>query len=781
MDIPFERSQPDPRAGQNDFIVQLEEGTFDGAKTIQQSCEFIMEEYVRRGDWEEVKGQDGQDLGAAVDYKQVHEFLDMQTSQLKEVLDKMDGEIVEHGVSQNTESFTLDIEDIEKMYNNSTKLVNHMDRNISTFLFNEKLSGGSQTVHERLKSLDTEKKNYKLTSDIVTLFQKLNTNSDQSLEIIHDLTKNNSYAKEIHILGEMSKDIVNSDFMIAKENCISMHKQFIQRLELELEDLLVGKGKSDRNKNSHSANAEAPVYNMETQKIIGVFETIGRLENAVRIYTDFFINELKIKPISPNETNEKIYKQFIETVHEDILMRLQREFSLTNGRFKEGFPHRARFSNSLLHKYLTCNYKSFILTFLETEGRSKETFCCILYTAIISFKNFKQKILLVTKQLKIGNETSIENILEEIFIPFRKMYLTKEQAVLRNNVGEKLQEKITEIQKIKMPEIILEHERNFFDKINIVGKGLGGQADKDNFFFKLAMVVHTSALMLEDDNGGTNHSLGISERVLDIPLEEDLEKTVKTIVNLYFELINNYFMELCSKITEYLDAIEQEQGMIPDKPAEEEKKLIFFKSRHSDQLVSQKASYRPPVEYFKFVFSLEKLVQVCMGKVTKILQRISSRKELIKNIEVDRESILSNMATLIKVANQEIIEKINLHCHYILSKCLRKLKSAKKADIVEVNAIARDEVKSFIQPFFKILSDQDDHTHNATRLLQSLAGNTIETLLVYYKKPDLVVSKKPQSLSVFKEDIVAYNEIFQDINSEKVAIMYEKFKRLVKE
>mmetsp|Transcript_8314 Transcript_8314/g.7363 ORF Transcript_8314/g.7363 Transcript_8314/m.7363 type:complete len:154 (+) Transcript_8314:333-794(+) len=152
------------------------------------------------------------------------------------------------------------------------------------------------------------------------------------------------------------------------------------------------------------------------------------------------------------------------------------------------------------------------------------------------------------------------------------------------------------------------------------------------------------------------------------------------------------------------------------------------------------------------------------------------------------------MSTLIKVANQEIIEKINLHCHYILSKHLKKGNTTKKhADVSGFHMHARDEIKMFLGPFFKFLSETEDNMHNASRLLQTLAVNTIETLVAHYSKANKkgffnlkklknIAKGEPttDNMSGLSEDVIVYNELFQDINSEQVRVMYQKFKQLVR-
>ena len=110
-------------------------------------------------------------------------------------------------------------------------------------------------------------------------------------------------------------------------------------------------------------------------------------------------------------------------------------------------------------------------------------------------------------------------------------------------------------------------------------------------------------------------------------MPEDKEKVIKTLVNSYLELLNNYFMEICSKITEYLDAIDQEQNNIPERKPEEEKKGFFRSKTHdySEAIENLKESYKPPVEYFKFIFALERLVQVQMGQISTILKQIQDK------------------------------------------------------------------------------------------------------------------------------------------------------------
>ena len=138
-----------------------------------------------------------------------------------------------------------------------------------------------------------------------------------------------------------------------------MHRQFLQKLELELEEILLSNGGLDSNK---------------LKNILEVFDILKKMENAIKIYINFFCNEVKFKPISPNETDMEKYQNYLDAVHSDILARIRREFGLETGRLREGFLHRERFAFSLLSKYFSDNYKAFILYWLETDLRSKETF-----------------------------------------------------------------------------------------------------------------------------------------------------------------------------------------------------------------------------------------------------------------------------------------------------------------------------------------------------------------------------------------------------------------------
>lgn len=352
------------------------------------------------------------------------------------------------------------------MYKKVTSLVAGIEKTI-------KQTAETQKVSEDLKRLEKEKSNYKLADDVVTIFEKFN-NNEEYLELMHELTKdtqNVEKARIIRMLNDISVDIANSSYMVAKENCMLMHKEFLQSLELEFEGSLL------------STNG-LEIKKLRTQ--VGVFEMLHRLENAIKIYVNFFCNEVKVKPISPGETDPQVYTEYLTAFHKDILMRLKREFNLTEGRMRSDFPHRLRFASSLLSTFFSETYKAFILDWLETEEKSKETFLTVLHLTVNEFKTFKTDVSVLISELKIGNETTAENILEEIFLPFRKMYLQKEQSVMSKSVGSVLEAKAKPIQKIKMKDVNFEIERNFFDKINPIAKHGSDATEKDNFF-KLTM------------------------------------------------------------------------------------------------------------------------------------------------------------------------------------------------------------------------------------------------------------------------------------------------------
>jgi hypothetical protein len=174
------------------------------------------------------------------------------------VQNKLDHEMVESNQSE--------IDGIESMYKNVTSLVFGLEKTI-------KQASETQKVSEDLKLLDKEKSNYKIADDVITIFKKLNSNTEENLELMHSLTKNNVHAREIHILSEISEDVVNSEFIVAKENCINIHKEFLQRLEIEFEDTLLG------------------IHGFDQRKLkiqIGVFETLKHIDTGIKIYVDFF-------------------------------------------------------------------------------------------------------------------------------------------------------------------------------------------------------------------------------------------------------------------------------------------------------------------------------------------------------------------------------------------------------------------------------------------------------------------------------------------------------------
>ena len=184
-----------------------------------------------------------------------------------------------------------------------------------------------------------------MANKLITTFQKFN-NNDEYLELQHELTKdiyNVDKAKQISMLNDISLGIANSDYIVAKENCIQMHKEFLQSLEVELEDILIG--------------SKANLSNKNLLKIIGIFETMNSLQSAIKIHIDFFLNEVTIKPIPPGETDEEFYVNYLDQVLKDILDRLKREFDKDNGRMYEGFPHRLSFASSLINTFFEQYFK----------------------------------------------------------------------------------------------------------------------------------------------------------------------------------------------------------------------------------------------------------------------------------------------------------------------------------------------------------------------------------------------------------------------------------------
>ena len=190
---------------------------------------------------------------------------------------------------------------------------------------------------------------------------------------------------------------------------------------------------------------------------------------------------------------------------------------------------------------------------------------------------------------------------------------------------------------------------------------------------------------------------------------------------------------------------------------------------------SSKDWYKPPSEYFKFIFAFERLVKILISQFDKILQRIPEKKALVSVIEVSRGGLLSNMGTMIKMANQEFIQKIHLHCHFILAKNFKKIDyGAKKGGDSYFNIVtsARDDFYSFINPFLKFLVINNDAMNNGTRLYHTIAGGALEALIAHFSK--FIQNKKLDYR--FDDDIIGFNELFQDIQSEQVKIIFDIIK-----
>ena len=616
------------------------------------------------------------------------------------------------------------------------------------------------------KSLRKRNQTTNFQNKIVTTFKKFN-NTDKYLDLMYKLTKDTLdvyKARSIRILYDVSMGIANSEYDLAKENCIHMHKEFLQSLETEFEETL------------HSTKG------FEWAKLknqIAVFEVMHWLENAINIYSNFFCNEVKVKSLSSGETDESKYQAYLDEVLSDVLRRLKREFDVDEGRLQIDFPHRSRFSSSLISKYITGNLKSFILTWLETEEKSRETFLAVLYLTIRTFKKFKEDLNRQIDELKIEGEINAESLIDEIFLPFRKMYLQKEQSVIKSWIEVDLENKSKQLKKYKMTEANFEFEKGFFDKINLnqfISKSSSESNERENFF-KLTMLLEPALY-----DSIVAYTSKMFERWNEVPLEEDKFNVIKALTNNYIDKIGGYFSEIWLMLTDYLDAVNQEQSRIEEGMKDEEKKeRNKMKSKNvgiGEAIDSAKDWYKPPAEYFKFIFAFEKLVKILISQFDKILNKISENKALVSVIEVSRGGLLSNMGTMIKMSNQEFIAKIHLHCHFILAKNFKKIDyGAKKGGEAYSNVVksARDDLYSFLSPFLKFLILSNDAMSNGIRLYHTIAGGAIEALIAHFSK---FIQNKKLSYD-FSDDIIEFNELFQDIQSEQIKIIYDKFKYML--
>ena len=115
MDEIFERSKTISKHAfvSGDTNAQIDPENFNGNKSIQEAWEFIMQEFVHTKN----PDKERKDSIESVDYNSVDEFLEMQINQLKNVLEKVDLEIVENQVDEELlKSSDAEIEEIENMY-----------------------------------------------------------------------------------------------------------------------------------------------------------------------------------------------------------------------------------------------------------------------------------------------------------------------------------------------------------------------------------------------------------------------------------------------------------------------------------------------------------------------------------------------------------------------------------------------------------------------------------------------------------------------------------------
>jgi hypothetical protein len=117
-----------------------------------------------------------------VDYTSIDSLLDAQIGTLQILLENTDMEIVEKKLDEDELNKGQEqIKEIENMYKSVTSLVLGIEKSI-------KQTAHTQNVSDELKALIKEKSNYKLADDIVSIFKKVNS-TDDSLELMHDLTK----------------------------------------------------------------------------------------------------------------------------------------------------------------------------------------------------------------------------------------------------------------------------------------------------------------------------------------------------------------------------------------------------------------------------------------------------------------------------------------------------------------------------------------------------------------------------------------------------------------
>ena len=116
MDNLFEPSRTVKKqnlAKTDDYMTKIDPNHFDSQKILNESCEFLIQEYIKRTGGQENR----KSFIGTVEYESVHEFLDMQISQLKGILEQVDMEIVQNRVDEELVSNSeTEIEAIENLY-----------------------------------------------------------------------------------------------------------------------------------------------------------------------------------------------------------------------------------------------------------------------------------------------------------------------------------------------------------------------------------------------------------------------------------------------------------------------------------------------------------------------------------------------------------------------------------------------------------------------------------------------------------------------------------------
>lgn len=164
-------------------------------------------------------------------------------------------------------------------------------------------------------------------------------------------------------------------------------------------------------------------------KLIGlvkVFETLNRVDNAIRVYSTYFNKGLiNLKAIPSSDSDEAAYVAHLEIVLSNIIEKFSSEFDKDKGRIHKDFPHRLRFASAVVNTFFEKEFKKFILTWLDTEEKSKETFMMILHITIKGVSKFQQELSVLLGDLKIANA---DTIIFEMMQPFQKMYFQKEKV-----------------------------------------------------------------------------------------------------------------------------------------------------------------------------------------------------------------------------------------------------------------------------------------------------------------------------------------------------------------